>query len=70
MSPEEAILAPSGDMGFTWGHYQGVSKGQDGNAVKTSGRYMTVWKRQSDGSWKVEMDASNDGPAEDCCRIQ
>ncbi|HTX40891.1 MAG TPA: nuclear transport factor 2 family protein [Acidobacteriaceae bacterium] len=68
--PEGARLAASGDMGVTWGHYTGVSKDQEGNAVKTSGRYMTVWKKQPDGQWKVELDASNDGPAADCCRLR
>jgi ketosteroid isomerase-like protein len=68
--PEGARISPSGDMGVTWGHYTGVSKDQDGNAVKTSGRYMTVWKKQPDGQWKVELDASNDGPAADCCRLR
>lgn len=69
-TPEGARMGPGGDMGFTWGHYEGLSKDREGNTVKTSGRYMTVWKRQSDGNWKVEMDASNDGPPEDCCRVR
>ena len=68
-TPEGARMAVGGDMGFTWGHYQGVSKDAEGNTVKTTGRYMTVWKKQVDGSWKVELDASNDGPPEDCCRL-
>lgn len=68
-TPEGARLGPGGDMGFTWGHYQGVSKDQEGNPVTTSGRYITVWKKQPDGQWKVAMDASNDGPPEDCCRL-
>ena len=67
--PEGARMATSDDMGFTWGHYDGVSKDAEGNTVKTSGRYMTVWKKQSDGQWKVEVDASNDGPAADCCSL-
>lgn len=69
-TPEGARMGPSGDMGFTWGHYEGVAKDRDGNTTKTSGRYMTVWKRQSDGAWKVEMDASNEGPPEDCCWVR
>jgi ketosteroid isomerase-like protein len=67
--PEGARISPSGDMGYTWGHYDGVSKDSQGNAVKTSGRYMTLWRRQTDGAWKVEVDASNDGPAADCCSL-
>jgi ketosteroid isomerase-like protein len=66
---EGARMSQSGDMGFTWGHYDGVAKDPEGNPVKSSGRYMTVWKKQSDGAWKVEMDASNDGPAADCCSL-
>lgn len=68
-TPEGARMSPGGDMGFTWGHYKGVSKDGEGNAVTTSGRYITVWKKQPDGHWKVEMDASNEGPAEDCCSL-
>ena len=67
---EGARLSTSGDMGITWGHYEGVSKDKEGNAVKTSGRYMTVWKKQADGTWKVEVDASNEGPAADCCSLR
>jgi ketosteroid isomerase-like protein len=67
--PEGARMSASGDMGFTWGHYDGVSKDAEGNSVKTSGRYMTVWKKQSDSTWKVEVDASNDGPPADCCSL-
>ena len=69
-TPEGARMGPDGGMGFTWGHYEGVAKDAQGNAIRTTGRYMTVWKKQPDGSWKVEMDASNEGPAEDCCRVR
>jgi ketosteroid isomerase-like protein len=69
-TPEGARMGPAGDMGFTWGHYEGVSRDAQGNQVKTAGRYMTVWKKQADSTWKVELDASNDGPAEDCCRVK
>lgn len=69
-TPEGARMGPAGDMGFTWGHYEGVSKDAQGNTVKMTGRYMTVWKKQQDGEWKVALDASNEGPAEDCCRVK
>ncbi|MGA8108960.1 MAG: nuclear transport factor 2 family protein [Acidobacteriaceae bacterium] len=69
-TPEGARMGADGDMGFTWGHYEGVSRDDQGNTVTTSGRYMTVWKKQPDGTWKVELDASNEGPAEDCCRVR
>jgi ketosteroid isomerase-like protein len=69
--PDGARMSPGGDMGFTWGHYDGRSTDANGNLIVTGGRYFTVWKRQQDGSWKVELDASNEEPANsgDCCRL-
>lgn len=64
-------MSPAGDMGYTWGHYEGRSKDPDGNARVTAGRYFTIWRKEPDGSWKVVLDASNEEPPEagDCCRI-
>jgi ketosteroid isomerase-like protein len=60
-----------GDMGYTWGHYEGKSKDANGNPVLTAGRYMTIWRKGSDGSWKVVLDAgANDVPeGGDCCKL-
>ncbi len=70
-SPTGAWMAASGDTGYTWGHYEGQSKDANGNPVTVSGRYITVWGKQPDGSWKVELEASADEPPEagDCCRL-
>lgn len=70
-SPEGAQMGPSNDMGFTWGHYEGHSKDASGQPVVISGRYITLWKKVADGSWKVAMDASaNDPPAAgECCAL-
>lgn len=67
----DAMMGPSGDMGYTWGHFEGHSKDANGNPVVTSGRYITIWRKQPDGSWKVVLDAgANDAPAsEDCCKL-
>lgn len=66
-----AQMGPSNDMGFTWGHYDGTSKDQNGQPVKTSGRYFTVWKKLPDGTWKVALDASAEEPADagSCCAL-
>ena len=70
-TPSDALMGPSGDMGYTWGHYEGRSKDANGNPVMTGGRYITVWRKQPDGSWKVVLDAgANDAPeAGDCCKL-
>ncbi len=69
--PTGGQMGPSGDMGFTWGHYDGHSKDRNGNDVVTSGRYITVWKKLPDGTWKVALDASANEPpaAGDCCAL-
>ena len=69
--PYDGLMGPSGDMGYTWGHYEGHSKDANGNSVTTSGRYMTIWRKQKDGSWKVVLDAGSTEPAEsgNCCRL-
>jgi ketosteroid isomerase-like protein len=66
-----AQMGPSNDMGFTWGHYEGRTIDRNGQPVVTSGRYITVWKRLADGTWKVAMDASADEPpaAAACCTL-
>ena len=70
-TPTDAQMGPSGDMGYTWGHFEGRSKDSNGNPVLTSGRYITVWRKQADGSWKVVLDAGANEPAAggDCCKL-
>lgn len=70
-TPTDATMGPSGDMGYTWGHYEGRSKDANGNPVLTSGRYITMWRKEHDGSWKVVLDAgANEAPeAGDCCKL-
>ena len=70
-TPTDAVMGPSGDMGYTWGHYEGHSKDANGNPVTTSGRYMTIWRREPDGSWKVALDAGANEPVDagDCCKL-
>jgi ketosteroid isomerase-like protein len=70
-TPTDAVMGPSGDMGYTWGHFEGHSKDANGNPVTDSGRYMTIWRKQPDGNWKVVLDAgANDAPeAGDCCKL-
>lgn len=68
--PQGAQMLPSGDAGFTWGHYEGHSKDKNGQEVVVEGRYITLWKKVN-GEWKVAMDASaNDAPiAGECCTL-
>lgn len=55
--PEGAQMGPSGDTGFTWGHYEAHGQDTKGQPTTTSGRYITFWKKVN-GHWKVALDAS------------
>jgi len=70
-TPTDAMMGPSGDMGYTWGHFEGHSKDVNGNPLTTTGRYMTIWRKSADGQWKVVLDAgANEEPkAGDCCKL-
>jgi len=61
--PEEGEVSAGGDMGYTWGRYT-VYKKVPGNvndslSTLSEGVYVNVWKKQSDGSWKVVVDIGN-----------
>jgi ketosteroid isomerase-like protein len=60
--PTKAEMASSGDIGYTWGEYTFKHKDKDGHPVVNYGKYMTVWKKQKDGSWKVAVDMGNNAP--------
>ncbi len=46
----------SGDLGYTNGTYEARFRDAKGNAMTRTGRYLTIWKKQADGSWKVVRD--------------
>jgi len=39
--------------------------------VTTNGRYMTIWRRNTDGKWQVVLDAGANEPvgAGECCKL-
>lgn len=53
--PRYAEVFASGTWGWTWGEWQAHEPGAGGRRV-AQGRYVNVWRKQSDGSWKVRAD--------------
>lgn len=60
--PLGAELASSGDLGYTYGTWLYEGKDKDGNPATAAGKYLTTWKRQKDGSWKVLADIGAPDP--------
>jgi ketosteroid isomerase-like protein len=57
--PVFANVSASGDLGYTFGTYELSFDGPDGVRIVDNGKYMTVWKKGTDGSWKVAADMFN-----------
>ncbi len=59
---DRAEVAKSGELGFTAGTYEDSYRGPDGAMVLEKGKYLCVWAKQSDGSWKAVHDMWNLDP--------
>jgi len=57
--PTKAGVARSGELGYTSGTYEMRFKDAAGKMVLDKGKYLTVWKKEADGSWKVLFDMFN-----------
>jgi ketosteroid isomerase-like protein len=60
--PAYADLAASGDLGYTVGYASWPATDDKGQRVTRGSKYLTVWKKQADGSWKVAADMGNASP--------
>ena len=58
-TPTRADIAASGDLGWTTGTYVSESPGPAGETLREEGVYVSIWRLQTDGSWKVVMDLGN-----------
>lgn len=54
--PSDAVIAKSGELGFTYGIWTLIAKGDT-----AKGTYLSVWKMNSAGEWKYIADTGNDG---------
>ena len=61
-TPVEGMAASSGDFGFTWGRFVFSAPGE-ADAVEHHGKYVSIWRREADGSWKFVADIGNASPA-------
>lgn len=56
--PQHAFVSKSADMGYTYGLYAIHPNTQD---TIIYGTYVSIWKKQADGSWKFVLDTGNQG---------
>ncbi|MFP5329521.1 MAG: YybH family protein [Alphaproteobacteria bacterium] len=60
---ETTYVSSGGDLGYGQVNYQVTYTNPDTRAVQTANRYnLSVYKKQSDGSWKIVYDINTDIP--------
>ena len=59
--PSSADIAESCDLGFTYGIWEAKFVNKEGQAETGHGTYVTVWRKDSSGKWKMALDTGNDG---------
>jgi ketosteroid isomerase-like protein len=62
-TPENAVIAASGDLGYTTGTNEMSVPDSSGKITKMTGRYLTVWRKDRDGRWRCVEDYSSPAPA-------
>ena len=58
-SPTRVDISTDGTLAYTRGTYETAMTGADGKPTVERGKYLTVWRRQADGSWRIVQDMSN-----------
>ena len=63
-APVKVEVARSGDLAYEWGRGKVSMKDKKGKVTETTVKYVSVWKTQADGSWKITVDTMiPDSPA-------
>jgi ketosteroid isomerase-like protein len=60
--PAQATVAASADLGYTWGTYEVRTTGSEGQPQISYGKYLSVWKKMPDGSWRITIESDNPSP--------
>jgi ketosteroid isomerase-like protein len=61
--PEKVEVAKSGELAYSRGPFVVKQTGKDGKPTERHGSYLTVWKKQADGTWKVIEDIGTNAAA-------
>ena len=63
--PFKAELAASGDLGYTLGKWTFSMMNESGKESRSHGYYVSIWRKQTDGSWKYVFDTGISAPTEE-----
>jgi ketosteroid isomerase-like protein len=49
-------VSDDGTLGYNYGRYESRRPGTDGNETVRGGWFLSIWKRQPNGTWRYVMD--------------
>lgn len=55
----KAEVAAGGDIAYTMGTYLARMKGENGKPTTEPGKYLSIWKKYPDGSWRIVVETYN-----------
>lgn len=59
--PLYADIAQSGELGYTFGIYEFKAMDPEGKPIIGNGTYLSIWKKDQFGNWKLVLDTGNEG---------
>ena len=59
--PTQVEISSSGDLGYSIGEYERTSKDAAGYPASVTGNYVSIWRKQADGRWKIVLDIGTPG---------
>lgn len=60
--PQHAEVAAAADLGWTWGTYKSQLADKNDQKQIRYGKYVNIWQKQPDGTWRVSVDIGNASP--------
>lgn len=55
----KVVAAKSGELAYSYGSYDLSMQDASGKTIKDHGKFVEIWKKQADGSWKCTVDMFN-----------
>ncbi|HZI66548.1 MAG TPA: DUF4440 domain-containing protein [Thermoanaerobaculia bacterium] len=59
--PDEVHVSASGDLGYSIGTYDRMSRDPSGKPASARGTYVSIWRKQADGKWRAVLDIGTPG---------
>jgi ketosteroid isomerase-like protein len=62
-SSRDVVFSPDGNLAYLFGENRVTMNGADGTPATTTGRAVTIWRRDPNGEWRCAVDIWNAPPA-------